>query len=266
MVDDLRFHPSVAAGRLRLPCATTPAEDDAGRPAPKRARQKLSEATKARWRPIPGALEEAMMTDKAGKLHVVPAPVRERLHHIPAGYTDTPHLDDRARHRVLAKGWHWGVAQRLLTILLAASTVQPPYNGSSNSSASAACPWSPRLGRRPTCTSPTTTHIVTGSWRQSCSTARWPRGPGWSQRSNGWFHLWTHWRHDVHCIRQEVLAEIAALVEEMADDTAVWLARRSAPVRATYHTPARSGTPRSRSSWSSSGRWDTPTCPASPTT
>ena len=64
-----------------------------------------------------------MMTDKAGTLHVVPAPVRERLHHIPAGYTDTPHLDDRARHRVLANGWHWGVAQRLLTILLAASTV-----------------------------------------------------------------------------------------------------------------------------------------------
>ena len=33
VVDDLRFHPSVAAGRLKLPCATTPAEDDAGRPA-----------------------------------------------------------------------------------------------------------------------------------------------------------------------------------------------------------------------------------------
>ena len=50
VVDDLRFHPAVAAGRLKLPCATTPAEDDAGRPAPKRARQKLSEA-----RLIPGA-------------------------------------------------------------------------------------------------------------------------------------------------------------------------------------------------------------------
>ena len=91
VVDDLRFHPSVAAGRLKLPCATTPTEDDAGRPAPKRARQKLSEATKARWaadsrRFAPWHYtEEAMMTDKAGKLHVVPAPVRERLHHIPAG-------------------------------------------------------------------------------------------------------------------------------------------------------------------------------------
>ena len=99
MVDDLRFHPAVAAGWLKLPCATTPAEDDAGRPAPKRARQKLSEATKARWaadsrRFCPWHYaEEAMMTDKAGKL----PPVRERLHHIPAGYTDTPHLDDRAR-------------------------------------------------------------------------------------------------------------------------------------------------------------------------
>ena len=79
VVDDLRFHPAVAAGRLKLPCATTPAEDDAGRPAPKRARQKLSEATKARWaadsrRFAPWRYaEEAMITDKAGKLHVVPA-------------------------------------------------------------------------------------------------------------------------------------------------------------------------------------------------
>ena len=48
VVDDLRFHPSVAAGRLKLPCATTPAEDDAGRPAPKRPRPG--------GRPIPGAL------------------------------------------------------------------------------------------------------------------------------------------------------------------------------------------------------------------
>ena len=45
--------------------------------------------------------------------------------------------------------------------------------------------------------------------------------------------------HDVHRIRQEVLAEIAALVEEMADDTAAWLARRSAPVRATHQTPGK---------------------------
>ena len=259
VVDDLRFHPSVAAGRLQLPCATTSAEDDAGRPAPKRARQKLSEATKARWaadspRFAPWHYtEEAMMTDKAGKLHVVPAPVRERLHHIPAGYTDTPHLDDRARHRVLANGWHWGVAQRLLTILLAASTVHPV-------TAHTAVPGAPQratiqwvveqfgfggVPMEPPPREKTDLHLPDDDphrhWQlaaelQHCTVAAWPRLEPALERV---VHLWTHWRHDVHRIRQEVLAEIAALVEEMADDTAVWLARRSAPVRATYQTPGK---------------------------
>ena len=259
VVDDLRFHPSVAAGRLKLPCATTPAEDDAGRPAPKRARQKLSEATKARWaadsrRFAPWHYtEEAMMTDKAGKLHVVPAPVRERLHHIPAGYTDTPHLDDRAPHRVLANGWHWGVAQRLLTILLAASTVHPV-------TAHTAVPGAPRratiqwvveqfgfggVPMEPPPREKTDLHLPDDDphrhWQlaaelQHCTVAARPRLEPALERV---VHLWTHWRHDVHRIRQEVLAEIAALVEEMADDTAVWLARRSAPVRATYQTPGK---------------------------
>ena len=58
---------------------------------------------------------------------------------------------------------------------------------------------------------------------QHCTVAARPRLEPALERV---VHLWTHWRHDVHRIRQEVLAEIAALVEEMADDTAVWLARR----------------------------------------
>ena len=118
--------------------------------------------------------EEAMMTDKAGKLHVVPAPVRERLHHIPAGYTDTPHLDDRARHRVLANGWHWGVAQRLLTILLAASTVHPAAGTPTRRR------WS--SSRRPT---GRTSRPGRLAWRPAHTrTHCWPnssRRPGWAE-------------------------------------------------------------------------------------
>ena len=33
--------------------------------------------------------------------------VKEKLHGIPAGYTEAGFIDDRARHRLLANGWHW---------------------------------------------------------------------------------------------------------------------------------------------------------------
>ena len=46
---DLKFHEGVASGRLRMPCCTTPASDENGRPAPKGARGKTDEATRQRW-------------------------------------------------------------------------------------------------------------------------------------------------------------------------------------------------------------------------
>ena len=53
-----------------------------------------------------------------GKLHNIPADVKEKLHHLPPGYTRASFLDDTTRHRMLANGWHWGGARRLLAILL----------------------------------------------------------------------------------------------------------------------------------------------------
>ena len=117
--DGLFFHEAVTSGRLRLPCAATPAEDEQGRPAPKRVRQKLPEPAKARWaadgrRFAPWHyVEEAMMHDTAGRLHIIPPAAKEKLHMLPPGYTAADFLDDRARHKMLANGWHWGVACRV---------------------------------------------------------------------------------------------------------------------------------------------------------
>ena len=72
-VDGLSFHEAVTSGRLRLPCAATPAEDEQGRPAPKRVRQKLPE------------------------------------------------------HKMLANGWHWGVARRLLAMLVVLTAAGPAH-------------------------------------------------------------------------------------------------------------------------------------------
>ena len=62
-----------------LPCATTPAEDENGRPAPKRARGKIPEPARARWLQFAPwhYAEEAMLHDEAGRLHNIPAGVKE---------------------------------------------------------------------------------------------------------------------------------------------------------------------------------------------
>ena len=90
------------------------AEDEQGRPAPKRVRQKLPEPAKARWaadgrRFAPWHyVEEAMMHDPAGRLHIIPPAAKEKLHMLPPGYTAADFLDDRARRKMLANGWHIG--------------------------------------------------------------------------------------------------------------------------------------------------------------
>ena len=45
----LYFPDGVAAGRRRMPCSTTPAMDDQGRPAPRGGRGKTPEDAKNRW-------------------------------------------------------------------------------------------------------------------------------------------------------------------------------------------------------------------------
>ena len=45
------------------------------------------------------------------------------------------------------------------------------------------------------------------------------------------------WRHDIPRIRTEVVDEVKAMIEESAEETAAWMARRKSWVRATYSTP-----------------------------
>ena len=45
----LKFHPAVASGRKCLPCSTTPAPDENGRPAPRNQRGSVPPDAKDRW-------------------------------------------------------------------------------------------------------------------------------------------------------------------------------------------------------------------------
>ena len=46
---NLQFDEAVSSGRLKMPCSTTPAADENGRPAPKASRDKMPEDSRERW-------------------------------------------------------------------------------------------------------------------------------------------------------------------------------------------------------------------------
>ena len=129
-VAGLAFHKDVLAGSVSLPCLTTPAPWPSGRSAPRSSKGRTSPQAHSRWlgdsrRFAPWHYESAaMMTDAAGRSHVLPPLVKERLHHYPDDYTAHPHADVNDRHRMLGNSWHLGVVRLLLWLLLA-SQVQP---------------------------------------------------------------------------------------------------------------------------------------------
>ena len=250
----MAFHPAVASSRLLLPCATTPAEDENGRPAPKRARGKIPEPARARWladcrqfAPWHYA-EEAMLHDEAGRLHNIPAGVKEALHEIPAGYTDLGDGDERSRHRLVANGWHWGVARRLLAMLMALTVAQPAEASVPAAPRTTTVSWmAAQFGGGPLDMSPPPRLASRldlpeddpdEHWRQAlrlthCTVTRRPQLEPAVERV---MELIATWRHDVVRIRGEVLAEIKEMVAEWAAETEAWMAQRPAPVRSTYAT------------------------------
>jgi len=120
----LKWRPSVLDGTILLPCLTTPAPADDGRPAPKRARHTTSPAAWQRWQQdsrqfAPWHYEDtSMMTTTDGILKPIPPNVKEQLRGFPKDYPAVSAADERARHRMMGNSWHVGVAAHLLTVIL----------------------------------------------------------------------------------------------------------------------------------------------------
>ncbi|CAE7897784.1 unnamed protein product, partial [Symbiodinium necroappetens] len=214
---DLQFHSSVAQGRKLMPCTTTPAPTDDGRQKPRSTRGRTPRDADARW--AEGGRQfapwhytvEAMLQDSRGLLHLPPPDVKEQLHHIPAGYTAKAGADTKTRHRMVGNGWHWGVAARLLGILVMATWAKPVASGRV---------WS-RKG-----------------WDFSPPPRPTPAllGAGLNEAV---IRFRREWRHDLSRIRAEVLQELQEMVDEAAEDTTAWLATLPPHVRATYETSDR---------------------------
>ena len=180
-----------------------------------------------------------------------PPNTKEKLHMLPPGYTAAEFLDDRARHKMLANGWHWGVARRLLAMLVVLTAAGPAQAAPTPEPRRSTMQWMveqfgggpvpmeppPRL--RPDLELPDDDPDM--HWRLTgqlvhCTVARRPNLEPALERV---LELWTHWRHEVARLRREVLTELAQLVLDMQDTAAEWLDSRSAPVRSTYTVPGK---------------------------
>ena len=85
------------------------------------------------------------------------------------------------------------------------------------------------------------------AWTTCWSSTRRATGPRHGPYVKHWGlrHRWSRrgidirrqWRHDIPRIRAEVVDEVKAMIEESAEETAAWMARRKSWVRATYSTP-----------------------------
>ena len=254
--DGWQFDEAVRSGRLRLPCATTPAADENGRPAPKGTRGKMTADVRARWladrrRFAPWHYrKEAMLTDGQGRLQIPTPDIKEQLHHIPKGYTAVEGVDDRTRHRLIGNGWHWGVARKLLTLVVAATMTPtganmeittPPKQSTLQWVVGQLPPGGIIMQPRPDRDhGPLVPYDLDEEqhWRAALALPH-PAGhrpniePGWEQV----LELATRWRHDLPRIRREVIQDIRQMVEDGTDELDKWLAERPPQVRATFTTP-----------------------------
>ena len=181
-----------------------------------------------------------MLHDEAGRLHNIPPGVKEALHGIPAGYTDLGDGDERSRHRMIANGWHWGVARRLLAMLMALTLAQPVEASVPAAPRTTTVAWMaahfgggpldmrppPRLASRLDLPEDDPDERWWQALRLShCTVTRRPRLEPAVERV---LELLAAWRHDIVRIRGEVLQEIKEMVADRAAETAAWLTQRPA--------------------------------------
>ncbi|CAJ1442579.1 unnamed protein product [Effrenium voratum] len=108
----LRLSRKVRAREARVPCLTTPAPDDQGRPPPKKMRGKVPPDVHARWMAdqrqyAPWQYAEcAMLHDSEDQLHPMTAEAKEQLHGFAAGFTKVGCVPAKSRHKMMANSWH----------------------------------------------------------------------------------------------------------------------------------------------------------------
>ena len=228
-----------------VPCLTTPSDDPQGRPAPRSAKGKISSEATQRWladkrRYAPWHYESGvMMTDRSQRLVIPPASMKEQWHHLPKGWSAS--LQDHARHKAVANGWHAGAARLMFIMAVFASTPPTPAAELNPLGGTAlditAALWqgkSPLLGPGPGDYDEFDLSYLEDPdehWRQSRDMPH-PEArdasikPGLQQ----WLQVWSRMRPHLTELRLAVATQIEDLVEDLHEEANDWyskLARRT---------------------------------------
>ena len=247
-MEGAQFHPSVESGQHLMPCLTTPAPDDRGRPAPKKCKGKTDEATRNRWLSDNRQFapwhyqEKSMLQDEYQQMILPSIGLKEQMHHLPLDFTGVTGASERTRHTMMGNSWHLGVVKFLLLFILqwtpsASLSVSPRINS---------LQWIISLSTR------VAPSLGPGSWPQDVFEMppaadmehHWrlaqqcqhpalsdrPLEPGLVQTLQVLLHTWS----DISRLRYEVVQEVQALVLDFQDQTEKWWHSLPAHVRQVY--------------------------------
>ena len=252
----LKFSQRVENHEIRLPCMTTPAPDEHGRPAPKKTRGKVDSSTRQRW--LEGGRQwapwhydrEAMLSTADDELVLPPIALKELLHHLPQGHTTTGRTELRTRHRMMGNSWHVGVAQFLLFFILSSCRASvgcevqqpiphPPQMSALQFLVSMAQSEDPAMGPVPRRVEQLTRAPVQDQWEH------WEVSKGLThpmlqepQIEPGALQVFRKLRNlgDISRLRNEVVNDIKDMVADWQDHTNDWIQSRPPHVRAVYES------------------------------
>lgn len=235
-LDGQQFSEAVTSRSKRMPCLTTPAPDDKGRPAPKKTKGKTDEATRNRWlqanrQYAPWHYEQdSMMKTQDGELVTPSIEAKEQFHHLPYGYTGAAGAQSRERRKMMGNSWHLGVAKFLLWFVLqwpaAGSIPSPPSRSTLQFMIDHTRPFHATIGPGPWVNSefmmpPSSSMLDHWQKAQECAHPLMmptPLEPGLQAATQRMMLLWS----DISRLRYEVVDDVMQLVEDFGQQTDRW--------------------------------------------
>lgn len=253
--DGWSFHPTVVNRQKILPCFTAPAPSESGRPAPKKLKGRIDDPpTKARWLADQRTFApwqyspEALLHSDDGQMVVPPADVKEQCHQLPKGYTRIQGVPERSRHRLIANGWHAGVARLMLYLVVIslqaqqlAAIPQPPRTSTLQWIVQQLSRFPPIVGPGGWPKQPNSIPPADDMWQHWAYSnnplhplQQPPAIPPGMQQT---IQLQRLWCSDLHRIRHEVVSEIAQLIADSSDDTTSWWNNLPNHIQQAYYDP-----------------------------
>eukprot|EP00435_Cladocopium_sp_Y103_P039676 s2661_g10.t1 len=166
-------------------------------------------------------------------MSVPPPSVKEQLHQLPSGYTEADGVSERARHRMLANGWHIGSARFLMMLVLqmlvqtpAANPQPQPRQSALQQMLSIVSRMEPSIGPSRWHQDPVCVAKASSMWEhwQLAKTSRHPlmREPQLEEGFKQCIEVQQLIGGSLHRMRAEIVSEIAEAAQDRMQETIQW--------------------------------------------